>query len=110
MGGFGDSTCNYSVAIRVNRVMLVSLWTEPVKLVEGNASVYQMKPVSRITGEGRVGVGVWGEGVGGEIAAAGYPVRRSVYYSGGFRCRAFGREREKKKRRGRGEVLKKRLR
>ena len=57
MGGFGDLTCNYSVPIRVNRVVLVSLWTEPVKLVEGNAPVYQAKPVSRITGEGRVGGG-----------------------------------------------------
>ena len=57
MGGFGDTTGNYSVAIRVNRVMLVSLWTETMKLVEGNASVYQVKPVSRITGEGRVGGG-----------------------------------------------------
>ena len=53
MGGFGDSTCNYSVAIRVNRVILVSLCTKTMKLVEDNASVYQVKPVSRITGEGR---------------------------------------------------------
>ena len=63
LGGFGDSTCNYSVAIRVNRVILVSLWTETMKFVEGNASVYQVKPVSPTSGEGRV----WGGGKGGEF-------------------------------------------
>ena len=42
---------------RVNRVMLINLCTEtiaPVKnltAVEGNASVYQVYPVTRITGE-----------------------------------------------------------
>ena len=55
-------TCTYSVAIRVNRVMLVSLWTETMKFVEGNASVYQVKSLSPISGEGRVCV--WG---GGEL-------------------------------------------
>ena len=54
----GDSPYNYSVAIRVNRVMLVSLCAETIKpvsegTVEGNVSVYQVNPVSRITGEGR---------------------------------------------------------
>ena len=47
----------------VNRVMLVSLYAETIKpvsegdknltAVEGNASVYQVNPVSRTTGEGR---------------------------------------------------------
>ena len=63
LGGSGDSTCNYSVAILVNGVMLVSLWTEPMKFVEGNASVYQVKSVSPISGEGRVcGGGSGGRG------------------------------------------------
>ena len=36
-----------------------------MKLVEGNASVYQVKTVSRIAGEGRVGGYEEGEGGGG---------------------------------------------
>ena len=45
-----------------------------MNIVEGNASVYQGNPVSRITFEGR----------GGGISAAGYPVRGSVHYSADF--------------------------
>ena len=61
----GDSPWNYNdnVALRVNRVMLVNLCAETIKpvllggqnltAVEGNASVYEVYPVSRITGEER---------------------------------------------------------
>ena len=62
----GDSPWNYSVACTsVNRVTIGSLCAETLKpvlegsptksnsCVEGNASVYQVYPISRITGEGR---------------------------------------------------------
>ena len=60
----GDTPCNCSVAIRVNRVMLVSLCAESIKpvsegdknltAVKGNASVYyQVNPGRQIAGEGR---------------------------------------------------------
>ena len=69
----GDSHCNYSVAIRVNRVMLGRLCADNYKTrfcggqyltaVEGNASVYQVNPVSRITGEERAEfLRTWGPG------------------------------------------------
>ena len=78
----GDSPWNYSVACtRVNRVMLVSLCAETIKpvfeggknltAVGGNASVYQVYPVSSIPGEGSADFSrAWGpefeqEGAGG---------------------------------------------
>ena len=43
--------------------MLVSLRTETIKLVEGNASGYQVNPVIGITGEGRAEfLRTWGPG------------------------------------------------
>ena len=62
---FGDSPCNCSLAIRVNRVMLGRLCAENktrfrggqnLTAVEEKASIYQVNPVSRITGQGRAEV------------------------------------------------------
>ena len=86
----GDSPCNYSVSIRIDRVMLVSLWAETINpvisrdliAVQGNTSVCQVNPVSRKNGEGRAErLRTWGlrfnqegargrEGVGGAGGAA----------------------------------------
>ena len=69
-----DSSWNYiATCTRVNKVMLVCLCAGTIKpdlegdkkmtAVEGNASVYQVNPVSRISGEARaeffMDVGAW---------------------------------------------------
>ena len=38
----GDSPCNYSVAIRVNSVMSVSLWAESIKPVSEGDKIQQL--------------------------------------------------------------------